>query len=354
MLRLTRRPPRSTAQTVLIPKKETAMPRQVYFTTAGGPEVLHLDEVPFNNPGAGEARIRVDAIGVNRADQMFREGRYFYPPNFPSTLGYEAAGVVEAIGPGVTEVAVGDSVAVLPAFKLTDYGTYGDYVVVPAAALVPRAADSDPVTAAAIWMAYVAAYGALVEGDPVAKGDHVLLTAATGGVGLAAIQVANRIGAVPIATTRTPAKKQRLLDAGAAHVIVTSEEDLGQRVQEITGGQGVTTAMDPVGGPGIVEVIKTVSPGGRLLVYGILDPRNDMSQGLPTVEGIEVSLYTLFGVTGDPDRRQRAIDFVTAGLTDGAFTPVVDSTFDFTAYAQAHQHMESGQQFGKIVLTVQH
>ncbi|WNV91050.1 zinc-dependent alcohol dehydrogenase family protein [Umezawaea sp. Da 62-37] len=326
------------------------MARQIHFDTTGGPEVLRLREAPVRGPGAGEVVIRVDAIGVNRADVMFREGRYFYPPTLPSGLGYEAAGVVEAIGQGVTEAVVGDLVAVLPAFKLTDHGTYGDHVVVPAGSLVPRTAD--PVTAAATWMAYVSAYGALVEGDPVAKGDHVLLIAATGGVGLAAIQVANSIGAVPIATTRTPAKKQRLLDAGAAHVVVTGEEDLVGRVREITGGRGVTTAMDPVGGPGLAEAAGTVAPGGRLLAYGLLDPRNDLSRGLPTIPGIDLGLYTLFPVTYDVERRRRAVEFVQAGLDDGAFTPVVDRTFDLTEFAEAHRYLESGAQFGKVVLTV--
>ncbi|WP_329139947.1 zinc-dependent alcohol dehydrogenase family protein [Streptomyces sp. NBC_01476] len=330
------------------------MARQIFFDTTGGPDVLYLREVALRDPAAGEAVLRVDAIGVNRADAMFREGRYFYPPNSPSGLGYEAAGVVEAVGPGVSEVAVGESVAVLPAFKLTEYGTYGDHVIVPASSLVPRPADSDPVRAAAVWMAYASAYGALAEGGPVAAGDHVLLTAATGGVGLAAIEVANRIGAVPIATTRTPAKKQRLLDAGAAHVIVTGEEDLTKRVHEITDGRGVTTAMDPVGGPGIVEVIACVATGGRLLAYGLLDPRNDPGQGLPAVPGIEVSLYTLFPVTGDPERRRKAIEFIDAGLADGAFAPVIDRTFDLADFAEAHRYMESNGQFGKIVLTVQH
>ncbi|MFD8216856.1 zinc-binding dehydrogenase [Streptomyces sp. NPDC059697] len=202
-------------------------------------------------------------------------------------------------------------------------------------------------------MAYATAYGALVEGGPVAAGVYVLLTAAGGGVGLAAIQVANRIGAAPIATTRIPAKRQQLLDAGAAHVIVTSEEDLAKRVHEITGGRGVTTAMDPVGGPGLVDVIGSVAPGGRLLVYGILDPRNDPSQGLSTVPGIDVSLYTLFPVTCCPQRRAGTVEFISAGLEDGAFTPVIDSTFDFTDAAVAHCHMESGTQFGKIILTVE-
>ncbi|MFD3452717.1 zinc-dependent alcohol dehydrogenase family protein [Streptomyces sp. NPDC058691] len=330
------------------------MTRQIHFTETGGPEVLRLREVELGAPGAGEALIRVDAIGVNRADVMFRLGRYFYLPRFPSTLGYEAAGVVEAVGEGVTEVVVGDSVAVIPAFELTEYGTYADRAIVPAHALVRRAADSDPVEAAATWMAYVTAYGALVEGSPVAAGDHVLLLAASGGVGLAALEVANRIGAVPIATTRSADKKQRLLDAGAAHVIVTSEENLAERVREITGGRGVVTAMDPVGGPGIVETIGSMAPGGRLLLFGLLDPRNDPSQALPTVPGVELSVYTLFPVTADPERRRAAITFVEAGIADGAFQPAVDRTFDLSEYVEAHRHMESNSQFGKIVLTVRH
>ncbi|MGW2068870.1 zinc-dependent alcohol dehydrogenase family protein [Streptomyces sp. NPDC001953] len=330
------------------------MTRQIFFAETGGPEVLRLREVELGAPGAGEALIRVDAIGVNRSDAMFREGRYFYSPQLPSTLGYEAAGVVEAIGEGVTDVAVGDSVAVIPAFQLTDYGTYAERAIVPASALVHRAADSDPIQAAAAWMAYITAYGALVEGNPVAAGDHVLLLAASGGVGLAAIDVANRIGAIPIATTRSADKEQRLLDAGATHVIVTGEENLSERVREITGGRGVVTAMDPVGGPGIVETIGSMAPSGRLLAFGLLDPRNDLSKGLPDVPGIELGLYTLFPVTTDPERREAAIKFIDASIADGTFKPVIDRTFDLSEYTEAHRYMESSAQFGKIVLTVQH
>lgn len=330
------------------------MARQIFFSSVGGPDVLCMREIDLKEPGAGEVGLQVDAIGVNRADSMFREGKYFYPPQLPSRLGYEAAGTVTSVGPGVTGVSVGDSVAVLPTFKLTEYGTYGDHILVPASSLVPRTAASDPVFAAATWMAYVSAYGALVEGNPVARGAHVLLTAATGAVGLAAIEVANHIGAIPIATTRTPAKRQQLIDAGAAHVIVTTEQNLHDEVQKITDGRGVATAMDPVGGPGLADVIGTVTPGGRLLAYGLLDPRNDLSQGLPTVPGIDLSLYTLFPVTEDPERRRKAIEFVSTNIDDDIFTPIVDRTFDFTEYAEAHRYMESGSQFGKIVLTVQH
>ncbi|WP_435858685.1 alcohol dehydrogenase catalytic domain-containing protein [Streptomyces milbemycinicus] len=120
----------------------------VQFDRLGGPEVLALREVEVGAPGAGEARIRVDAIGLNRAEIMYREGGYFYQPAFPSSLGYEAAGVVEAVGEGVTGLAEGDPVAVVPAFLQSEYGTYGDHVILPATAVVPRPADVDPVRAA--------------------------------------------------------------------------------------------------------------------------------------------------------------------------------------------------------------
>lgn len=214
------------------------MALHVQFDTTGGPEVLTLREVAVGAPGPGELLISVDAIGVNRADAMFRQGRYFYPPASPSGLGYEAAGTVAAVGPGVPDFAPGDSVSVVPAFKLTDYGTYGDQVLLPATAVLPRPADSDPVIAAAAWMGYLTGYGALAEDSQVAPGEAVLITAASGAVGLAAIQVVNRMGGVPIATTRTAGKRQRLLDAGAAHVVVTEEEDLVARVKAITDGRG--------------------------------------------------------------------------------------------------------------------
>ncbi|MFD5792959.1 alcohol dehydrogenase catalytic domain-containing protein [Streptomyces diastatochromogenes] len=172
------------------------MARLVQFDRLGGPEVLTLRDVEVGAPGAGEVLIRVDAIGLNRAEIMYREGGYFYEPVFPSTLGYEAAGVVEAVGEGVDGFAEGDLVAVVPAFLQSEYGTYGDHVIVPASAVVPRPADVDPVQAAAVWMAYITAYGPLAESGQVRPGDHVLITAASSSVGLAAIQVARHVGAI--------------------------------------------------------------------------------------------------------------------------------------------------------------
>ncbi|SMF84530.1 zinc-dependent alcohol dehydrogenase family protein [Streptomyces sp. Amel2xC10] len=330
------------------------MARQVQFDQLGGPEVLTVREVEIDPPGPGEVLIRVEAIGVNRAEAMFREGSYFLQPAFPSTLGYEAAGTVEALGEGVAGLAEGDAVGVVPAFSMNDYGTYGDLVVVPHSAVVPRPSDIDPVTAAAVWMAYITGYGALIDEGGLRAGDHVLLTAAAGGVGLAAVQTARRIGAVPIATTRGADKKQALLDAGAAHVIVTDTEDLPTRVKEITGGEGVRLAFDPVAGPGVDTLAEAIAPGGKLLVYGALDPRPTPLPNAAFYPDLSTSMFTMFRVTADPERLRRAVAFVTAGLGDGSLAPVVDRTFDLDDVADAHRYMESNAQTGKIVITVGH
>ncbi|MFF3358695.1 zinc-dependent alcohol dehydrogenase family protein [Streptomyces sp. NPDC002917] len=330
------------------------MAKLVQFDRLGGAEVLSLREVGDRAPGAGEVRIRVDAIGLNRAEIMYRDGAYFYQPVFPSTLGYEAAGIIEAVGEGVELFTEGDLVAVVPAFLQSEYGTYGDRVILPASAVVPRPANVDATTAAAVWMAYITAYGPLAESGRVRPGDYVLITAASSSVGLAAIQIACHIGAIPIATTRGPGKKQRLLDAGAADVIVTNDEDLPARIKEITGGQGVRLAFDPIAGPGVETLAQGIAPGGFLVVYGALDPRMTPLPNAQSFPALNSSTYTLFEITADPERLARAVAFVNAGLASGSFTPVVDRTFDLTEIAEAHRYMEANGQVGKIVVTVSH
>ena len=249
------------------------MTKKVVFNEFGGPEVLKVEDVEVGEPGKGELRIRVDAIGVNRAEALYRAGFYFYQPSFPSAgLGYEAAGTVESVGEGVDGFALGDPVSTIPAFLMNEYGTYGQQVIMPAAAVVRRPDGIDAVIGASVWMAYTTAYGMLVEIGQIRPGDTVLITAASSSVGLAAIQIANRLSAIPIATTRTSAKKERLRQAGAAHVIVTQEEDVVEAVRELTGGTGAALAVDSVAGEGVHDVVTAVAPGGTLIVYGWLDP----------------------------------------------------------------------------------
>ncbi|WP_322759919.1 zinc-dependent alcohol dehydrogenase family protein [Frankia sp. Cr2] len=330
------------------------MARTVRFHDVGGPEVLRLEDVEVGEPGPGELRVRVDAIGLNRAEVMFRGGYYIEPvKEFPARLGYEAAGVVEAVGAGVAGFEIGQAVSVVPAFSQNDYGVYAERAIVPASAVLHRPQGVDAVMGAAVWMPYVTAYGALVEIGGMRAGDTVVLTAASSSVGLAAIQVANRVGAVPIVTTRTSAKKERLLKAGAAEVIAVEEENVVERVLTATGGRGAEFVFDAVAGPGVLDLAKVLAPDGTLFIYGLLSGE-PTPYPMATMPALTMRTYTLFEITTDERRLRRAEAFVASGLRTGAFQPVVDRTFDLEEIVAAHRYMESNTQIGKIVVTVTH
>src|SRR3954447_7214559 len=214
------------------------MARIVRFHTIGGPEVLRVEEVKVNPPGKGEVQIAIKALGLNRAEAMFRSGQYLEEPKLPARLGYEAAGTVAAVGPDVEGFQVGDAVSTIPSFSLNAHGLYGDLANAPAYAVTHHPASLSWVEAAAGWMQDLTAYGALIDIAGLTKGDAVGIPAASSSVGLAAIQIANKLGATPIALTRGSSKRQALVDAGAAHVIATDEQDLVREILGITGGKG--------------------------------------------------------------------------------------------------------------------
>lgn len=250
------------------------MSKIIRFHQTGGPDVLQIDNVDVAAPKAKEVQIRVKALGINRAEIMYRTGQYVIEPQFPAVLGYEAAGIVEAVGPDVTEFVVGDTVSVVPAFSFADYGLYGELVNAPAHAVVKHPENLSFIEAAATWMMFVTAYGALIEFGKLEAGETVLIGAASSSVGLAAIQIANMVGATPIALTRSSKKRQALLDAGAVHVIATQEQDLISEVMALTDGKGARMAFDPVGGPDAGKILQTLSMQGIFFQYGALDNRD--------------------------------------------------------------------------------
>lgn len=330
------------------------MTKTVLFHELGGPQVLRVEDAEVGDPGTGEVRIQVEAIGVNRAEALFRAGAYVYQPTFPaSRIGYEAAGTVVAVGEGVAGFRLGDPVCTVPGFLMNEYGTYGEEVIVPASAVVRRLDGIDPVSGAAIWMAHTTAYGLLVEHGQIRPGDTVLINAASSSVGLAAIQLANHLGAIPIAATRTTGKKQRLLKAGAAHVITTETEDLVQQARALTGKQGASLALDAVAGPGLNTLVQTVAPGGALLIYGFLDASPMPLPIAADFRSRTIRTYAFFELTMDrPEQLRRAEHLINAGLRAGSLKPVIDATFDLDDVVEAHHRLESNVQIGKIVLTV--
>ncbi|WBO62357.1 zinc-dependent alcohol dehydrogenase family protein [Streptomyces camelliae] len=330
------------------------MAKTVRFHEAGGPEVLRLEEREPGEPGPGEVRLRIEAIGLNRAEALFRRDVYIEPvKRFPARLGNEASGVVEALGPDVTGLDVGQAVSVLPSFSPNDYGVYAERALVPAAALVPRPDGVDAVTGAAVWMPYLTAYGAMAETGGMRAADVAVVNAASSSLGLAAIQTANRLGATPIAVTRTRAKRERLLEAGAAQVIVSDEEDVTGRVRELTGGRGAEFVLDAVAGPGVTELARAVAADGTLLLWGAQSGQPTPYPGFElNMPALNMRTFTMLEITRDPARLRRAKAFITAGLRTGMLRPVVDRLFPLQDIVAAHRYLESNEQFGKIVVTV--
>jgi NADPH:quinone reductase-like Zn-dependent oxidoreductase len=328
------------------------MPTLIRFHQTGDPAVLQYDNVPARKLQVGEVRLKVEAIGLNRAEVMFREGHYVEEPEFPSLLGYEAAGVIEEIGPGVEDFAVGDRAASVPAFSMKRYGTYGDSVVLPAAAMAKTPDGLSSVEAAACWMQYLTAY-MLIEYAGMKTGDDVLITAAASSVGLAAIQLANAVGARPIATTRNQGKVQALLDAGAYAVVNTSKHKLADEVKRLTNGKGANIIFDPVVGPQLAELCDAASGEADIFVYGALSPE---PAPFPLFTGIAKGLtfrtYSLMLITTRADRLAKAKAWILRGLENGLLKPIIAKIFPFRQMAQAHMFMESNEQVGKIVVTV--
>jgi NADPH:quinone reductase-like Zn-dependent oxidoreductase len=329
------------------------MSRTIKFTKVGGPDVLEFVETAVPAPGPAEVRIKVKAIGINRAESMWRQDDYVEPVKFPAGLGYEAAGVVDAVGRDVAGIAVGDAVNVIPSFSMNQYTTYGEVILVPDYAVVPHPKSLSFAEAASIWMMLVTAYGALIEDAKVTKGDFVMIPAASSSVGLAAIQIANYAGATTIALTRTAKKKKQLIEAGAAHVIATEESDLVQEVMRITDGKGARVVFDPVGGPSFPKLISALSFEGIAFLYGALSPDPTPVPILKMIpKAITVKSHNIWQTTGDPVRRKAAVEFVLKGLESGALKPVIDRIFTFDEMVEVHRYLEANDQFGKIVVTL--
>ena len=329
------------------------MPKIVRFYQTGGPEVLKIEELPLVEPVAGEVRLKVEAIGLNRAEVMFRQGQYLETPIFPTRLGYEAAGIVDAIGPDVTGIQIGDRVSTIPSFSVGAYGVYGESAIVPAFAVAKYPASMSPVEGAAIWMQYLTAFGALIEFGHIQRDDFVLVTAASSSVGLAAIQIVKSVGAIPIAATRGASKRTFLQNAGAAHVIVTDEENLVERVMAITSGKGVGKIFDPIAGPGLAQLAEAAAPGATIFEYGALSPDQATFPLFPALsKGLTLRGYTLFEIVTNPEKLARGKQFIYNGIESGALKPIIDRTFPLQNIVEAHMYMESNRQKGKIVVTV--
>ena len=329
------------------------MPTIVRFHELGGPEVLKIEDAPAQQPGRGEVRLRVQAAGLNRAEALFTRGQYLEQPKLPARIGYEVAGVVDAVGEGVDQGWVGKKAATIPAFSMNQYGTLGEQAVVPEFALAAYPPNLSAEQATSSWMQYLTAYGALVYFGRVSAGDFVTIPAASSSVGLAAIQIVRDLGATAIALTRTSAKKDELISLGAHHVIASEEEDYPARVKEITSGKGVRVTFDPVAGPFVEKLAEAAAENGMIFIYGAL-------AGQPTPfplrqsfrNAVSLRAYSLREITPFPERLAAAKKYIYDRLADGRFVPKIAKKFAYKDTADAYRYLESNQQVGKVVITV--
>ncbi len=329
------------------------MARVVRFHETGGPEVLRLEDIEVPAPGKGDVQIKIHALGLNRAESMFRSGQYLEEPKLPARLGYEAAGTIAAIGPGVQGFKIGDAVSVIPSFSLNAYGLYGELANAPARAVTHHPASLSWTEAAAVWMQYVTAYGALIDIADLKPGDAVVIPAASSSVGLAAIQIANKVGATPIALTRGGSKRKSLVDAGATHVIATDEQDLVKEIRAITGGKGAKIVFDPVGGPTITKLAQATATLGTIFIYGALSTEpTPLPLFVVLGKWLTIRGYVMMEITSDPKRLERAKQFINSGLADGSLKPLIAKTFPLEKIVEAHRYLESNQQIGKVVVTI--
>ena len=328
------------------------MSKVVRIYQHGGPEELRFEDLDVGEPGPGEVRVKIEAIGLNRSEAAFRAGEYPVTPRFPALIGYEGVGLVEALGPDVQGFAVGERVCVLPTFRLGEYGIYGERAIVPARSLLSPPPGLTTVEAASIWMQYFTAL-AIIEIARAAIGDYVLIRAASSSVGLAAIQLANWAGAVPIAATRTSAKALTLQQQGAKHVIPTDETDLVAAVLRITAGKGARIIFDPVGGPDIEKLALAAADEGIIFVYGGLSGKPTPFPHWPAaLKGLSIRGWVASSIWNRPERFTRNRELILHGLASGHLRPVIAKTFPFSQIVAAHRYLESNQQIGKIVVTL--
>jgi len=311
----------------------------------GGPEVLAYEDVPVPEPRAGEARVKIEASGVNFIDIYHRIG--LYPMNRPCILGSEGAGIVDALGEGVSEVKPGDRVAyaMIP-------GSYAEYAVVPAVKLVPVPDDIDAKSAAGIMLQGMTAHYLSHSTYPLQKGDTALVHAAAGGVGLLLVQVAKLLGAKVIGTVSTQAKADLARRAGADEIIQYTQADFLAEVKRITNGQGVHVVYDSVGATTFEKSLDCLRPRGYLVLFGqssgpvaAFDPAKLAAKGSLFLTRPSLAHYALTRA----ELLRRATDLFD-WMQAGKLTLRIEKSLPLQDAREAQQLLEKRKTTGKLIL----
>jgi putative PIG3 family NAD(P)H quinone oxidoreductase len=318
----------------------------------GGPECMALTEGPMPQPAPGQILIDVVCAGVNRPDCLQRAGRYPPPPDASPVLGLEVAGRVAALGAGVTEWTLGDSVT-----ALTPGGGYAEYCVAAASHALPIPDGMDYATAAALPETWFTVWANLVDLGKLKKGERLLVHGGSSGIGLVAIQLAKHLGVECLVTVGSEEKAAFCRTSGAAHAINYRTQDFAEEVKLITGGSGVDVVLDMVGAPYLARNLASLRRDGRLVYVAFLEGSRGEADLLPVM----VKRLTITGSTMRPRSlaektaiRDALAANVWPALSRGELLPHLFARFPLAQAAEAHRLMESSRHIGKIVLDVGH
>jgi NADPH:quinone reductase len=319
--------------------------KAILFDQLGGPEVLKLGDAPKPEVRPGWVLVKNHAIGINFADNFFRQGQYLIKPKLPDTPGLEAAGVVEAVGPGVAHLQ--------PGMRVTAIGvkTYAEYCVASANQVMPLPDFVSFAEGAAFPIQTLTAYHMLHTSHQTTPGQTVLVHSAAGGVGIVAVQIAKAAGARVIGTVSNDSKINIVKEYGADAVINYVTQDFAEEALKLTNGKGVELILDAVGKPTLEKGLNCLAPFGHLILYGraggIPDPVNLMSL---FQKSLKVSGFVLYTVSAMPDKHREGIEKSFQLMGQGKLKMLVGRTFPLAEAAEAHRYMESRQSVGKLVL----
>lgn len=318
--------------------------KAIRIEAVGGPEVLTLSTVGVGEPGVGQARIRHSAIGVNFIDTYHRRG--LYPLTLPSGLGLEAAGVIEALGEGVSGLSVGDRVV----YFVPTPGSYASHRIVPADWLVKLPDTLDDETAAALWLKACTVEFLVARCARVAAGDTVLVHAAAGGVGLLLTAWLKAVGATVIATVGSEAKRALAVEAGADHVLAYAE--VPARVRDLTGGEGVSVVFDGVGRATFEPSLDSLRRRGLHVCYGNASgPVGPVDFAILARKGsLFATRPTLFDYYATPEDRAAGFAAVLARIGDGTLRGHIGGRYPLADAARAHQDLEARTTTGSLLL----
>ncbi|GAM24729.1 hypothetical protein SAMD00019534_079040, partial [Acytostelium subglobosum LB1] len=328
----------------------STLSKTIIFEQYGPSDVLKVKEVPVPTPGDGQVRVKVAAVGLNRAEALIRAGLFFIKPTLPSGIGYEAAGTVDAIGNTVTKFKVGDRVVVVPTSSIT---TNSEHIVLPENQLAHIPVDQSFTDAAATWTAYLTAYFAIYEyGLTIKSTDTVVVTAASSSVALAFIHYVKSFGATVIALSRTNAKKDQIIAQGADHFIATGEEDLVKRIRELTKGAGANLFLDPVGGPQLEKLVFAAAYEATLILYGMLSSEPTvLPVGATIGNHLTIKGYSVSSFYPNPQAVERAQLFITKFLSTQKVPSIVGQVLKgIESVPAGHKILDSGDLFGKVVV----